>query len=133
MREFGLARTAVAVACALLTCAALAGCAGWGTAARSVLDRLVMPEQVVWARVPEPDAYAESYADATGAGTNYVYDVRAATAEGDLTEVRIVSFGGRASGEGWLKIRANGGSGSRYESVERGEVPEGALAALGAG
>lgn len=47
--------------------------AGWGSALRSIADRaLPNPEIAMWAPAPEPGSHASSYADATGAGANYV-------------------------------------------------------------
>ena len=53
--------------------------AGWGSALRSIADRVLPnPEIAMWAPAPEPGSHASSYADATGAGANYVYLVDAA-------------------------------------------------------
>ena len=47
--------------------------AGWGSALRSIADRVLPnPEIAMWAPAPEPGSNASSYADATGAGANYV-------------------------------------------------------------
>lgn len=88
--------------------------AGWGPALRSVADRVLPnPEVAMWAPAPEPGSHASSYADATGAGANYVYLVEA------------------ADGEGWLEIEARGGSGVRYRACDAAGVPEAARQALG--
>ena len=63
-------------------------------------------------------------------GTNYVYRVQGATADGSPVEVTLISYGGKTSGEGWLQIEAHGGSGVRYHSIDATEVPEAALDAL---
>ena len=43
--------------------------AGWGSALRSIADRVLPnPEIAMWAPAPEPGSHANSYADATGAG-----------------------------------------------------------------
>lgn len=127
-------RAAAPFACALCLAAlvALSGCSGgWGTVAQSCLDRLTPgPAVRTWAPTPSPESYADSYADATGAGTNYVYRVTAADAEGSVRELSLVSFGSKASGEGWLAIEAKGGSGLRYDAVEEDAVPAPARAAL---
>lgn len=104
---------------------------GWGAATQSVLDRL-MPNPVItmWAQVPEPDSYADSYSDATGAGTNYVYKIAAATERGDIRELTIISFGSKATGEGYLEIEAKGSSGVHYRGIDESDVPEGAMGAL---
>ena len=45
--------------------------AGWGSALRSITDRVLPnPEIAMWAPAPEPGSHASSYADATGAGAN---------------------------------------------------------------
>lgn len=57
--------------------------AGWGSALRSIADRVLPnPEIAMWAPAPEPGSHASSYADATGAGANYVYLVDAADDRG---------------------------------------------------
>ena len=125
---------ALIVAVALAT-AALSGCdgsGGWGPAFKSGADRLLpTPQRTVWACCPDPDSYSESYPDASGSYTNYVYDVEAATAAGERVEVTIVLFGRKASGRDWLEIDAKGTSGVHYDSVDEGDVPEAARDALG--
>lgn len=59
--------------------------AGWGSALRSIADRVLPnPEITMWAPAPEPGSHASSYADATGAGANYVYLVDAADDRGNV-------------------------------------------------
>lgn len=59
--------------------------AGWGSALRSIADRVLPnPEIAMWAPAPEPGSHASSYADATGAGTNSVYLVDAADDRGNV-------------------------------------------------
>lgn len=87
----------------------------------------------MWAHTPQPDASVDSYSDATGAGTNYVYEVDAVTEQGDHRELTIISFGGKATGEGYLEIDAKGGSGIRYRAVDEADVPERAKAVLQGG
>ena len=59
--------------------------AGWGPALRSIADRVLPnPEIAMWAPAPEPSSHASSYADATGAGANYVYLVDAADDRGNV-------------------------------------------------
>ena len=87
--------------------------AGWGSALRSVADRVLPnPEVAMWAPAPVPGSHASSYADATGAGANYVYLVEAADAEG------------------WLEIEARGGSGVRYRACNAAEAPAAVRGAL---
>ncbi len=122
---------ACALACALATCGGLAGCGGMGAVVRSGLDRIVPgPELTMYARSPDPDSFTDSYGDATGAGTNFVYLVPASDSAGNVRELQIICFGEKADGEGWLRIDAKGGTGVRYRGVEEGDVPEPARDAL---
>ena len=119
----------VAVVAAL--CAGAFARSGWGPALQSVLDRVLpIPSVQMWASAPEPDSFDGSYADATGAGENYVYRVRAAAADGTVRELTLISFGARSSGEGWLRIEARGGSAVHYWPADAAEVPDAAVAAL---
>ena len=100
--------------------------AGWGP------DRVLPnPEVAMWAPAPEPGSHASSYADATGAGANYVYLVDAADAEGNVRELQLIFFGRESDGEGWLEIEARGGSGVRYRACDADEAPAAARGALG--
>lgn len=119
----------------LAVCATLGGCAllgaGWGPALRSLADRVLpYPEVTMWACAPEPGTHAESYADATGAGTNYVYVVEAADADGATRELQLIYFGRESDGTGWLEVEARGGSGVHYRAVDAADVPEPARTAL---
>ncbi len=106
--------------------------AGWGPALRSVADRVLPnPEVAMWAPAPDPGSHAGSYADATGAGANYVYLVEAADAEGNVRELQLIFFGRESDGEGWLEIEARGGSGVRYRACDADEAPAAARGALG--
>ncbi len=128
-----IARAAVACALALAAAPSLSGCAGgWLAVGQNVIDR-VLPNPVVtmYARTPQPEEFVDSYADATGAGTNYVYRVDAVTEAGDHRELQLIYFGSQPDGEGFLAIDAKGGSGVRYRSVDEGELPAEALDALG--
>ena len=117
------------LAIALLVAGAIAGgnalaSTGWAPALRSVADRILpYPEVTMWAPAPEPGSHVSTYADATGAGSNYVYDVQAADANGDTRELQLIFFGGKPDGEGWLEIEARGGSGVRYRSCADSDVP----------
>lgn len=122
---------ACALACALATCGCLAGCGGMGAVVRSGLDRIVPgPELTMYARSPDPDSFTDSYGDATGAGCNFVYLIRASDSAGNVRELQIICFGEQADGEGWLRIDAKGGTGVRYRGIEEGDVPEPARRAL---
>lgn len=132
-RRLGAA-LALAVA-AVLASAMLQGCdGGWGPALKSGADRLLpTPRYTAWARSPDPDSYSDWYRDASGSYANYVYDVEAATREGERVTVTIILFGRKASGEGWIEIDAKGTSGVHYESVGEDEVPQPARDVLDSG
>lgn len=105
--------------------------AGWGSALRSTAERaLPNPEITMWAPAPEPGSHASSYADATGAGANYVYLVDAADDRGNVRELQLISFGRESDGEGWFEIEARGGSGVRYRACDADEAPAAARGAL---
>ena len=105
--------------------------AGWGPVLRSVTDRVLPnPEVAMWAPAPDPGSHASSYADATGAGANYVYLVEAADAEGNVRELQLIFFGRESDGEGWLEIEARGGSGVRYSVCDAAQAPAAARRAL---
>lgn len=128
------ALTTLAVSCVLVACLALAGCNGLGAAAKSVWNRVLpLPMETLYAATPQPDSYADAYADATGAGTNYVYDLLAADADGRTRTVETIVFGRKASGAGYLEITAKGDAGIRYNQVDEKSVPADALAALNMG
>lgn len=100
--------------------------AGWGSALRSIADRVLPnPEIAMWAPAPEPGSHASSYADATGAGANYVYLVDAADDRGNVRELQLIFFGRESDGEGWLEIEARGGSGVRYRACDCGRGARG--------
>ena len=100
--------------------------AGWGSALRSIADRVLPnPEIAMWAPAPEPGSHASSYADATGAGANYVYLVDAADDRGNVRELQLIFFGRESDGEGWLEIEARGGSGVRYRACNAAEGSRG--------
>ena len=77
--------------------------AGWGSALRSIADCVLSnPEIVMLAAAPGPGSHASSYADATGAGANYVYLVDAADDRGNVRELQPIFFGRESDSEGWL-------------------------------
>ncbi|HJG37791.1 hypothetical protein [Enorma phocaeensis] len=124
------ARAAVLLLPTLLACTLLTGCNGWGVAISSVFDRLFMPEETVWAHAPKPESYTETYTDATGTGTNYVYRVQGATADGTPAEITIIWYGRKAPGDGWLEIEAHGRTGDHYRSVDASDVPDAVMDVL---
>lgn len=105
--------------------------AGWGPALRSLADRVLpQPEVTMWAPAPSAGSHASAYADATGAGTNYVYLVEAADENGGTRNLQLIFFGGESSGVGWLEIETRGGSGVRHLPCDEGDVPRAAREAL---
>lgn len=137
MRRFPKALSiaiAVAVA-AVLIVASSKGCSGGSWMLQNVADRFLLPapQHTVWATSPPPGSHVDSYADASGSYTNYVYEVEAADANGTLFTVTIIYFGREASGEGWLEIDARGATGVHYHGVDESEVPQAARDVLGAG
>ena len=122
---------AVVIVACVVAAGALAACAGWGAAGKSLLDRLLPgPSATMWAQVPAPDAYSGTYSDATGAGTNYVYDLDAVAASGAHRSVTIISFGAKASGQGFLEIEVRGTSGIHYDVASEEEIPAAVREAL---
>ena len=106
--------------------------AGWGgSALRSIADR-VLPnlEIAMWAPTLGPGSHASFYADATGAGANYVYLVDEADDRGNVRELQLIFFGRESDGEGWLEIEARDGSGVRYRACDAAEAPAAARGAL---
>lgn len=102
-----------------------------GSALRSIADRVLPnPAIAMWAPAPAPGSHACSYADATGAGANYVYLVDAANDRGNVRELQLIFFGRESDGEGWLEIEARGGSGVRYRACDAAEAPAAARRAL---
>ena len=90
--------------------------AGWGSALRSIADRVLPnPEIAMWAPAPEPGSHASSYADATGAGANYVYLVDAADDRGNVRELQLIFFGRESDGEGssWAGMPCSTPAGGR--------------------
>lgn len=98
--------------------------AGGGSALRSIADRVLSNLEIaMWAPAPGPGSHASSYADATGAGANYVYLVDAADDRGNVRELQLIFFGRESDGEGWLGIEVRGGSGVRYHACDAAEAP----------
>lgn len=94
MRRKPLAAVLVLLSAALVLGGNALVDAGWGSALRSVADRVLPnPEVAMWAPAPDPGSHASSYADATGAGANYVYLVDAAD-DGAISESSSSSSSG---------------------------------------
>lgn len=130
-RGIGCAAALVLLAGVLLLGARALEGSGWGPALRSVADRaLPYPEETVWAAAPEPGSHVSTYADATGAGSNYVYLVDAADVNGNVRELQLIFFGRESDGAGWLEVEARNGSGVRYRSCDEADVPGAAREAL---
>ena len=88
MRRKPLAAVLALLSAALVLCGNTLLDAGWGSALRSITDRVLPnPEIAMWAPAPEPGSHASSYADATGSGANYVYLVDAA--DDDKVNIKI--------------------------------------------
>ena len=119
-------RKPLAAVLALLSAALVLG----GNALLDADRVLPNPEIAMWAPAPEPGSHASSYADATGAGANYVYLVDAADDRGNVRELQLIFFGRESDGEGWLEIEARGGSGVRYRACNAAEAPAAARGAL---
>ena len=106
--------------------------AGWGSALRSIADRVLPnPEIAMWAPAPEPGSHASSYADATGAGANYVYLVDAADDRGNVRELQLIFFGRESDGEGWLENRGARRLGRELPRVRRGRGARGCVQGSG--
>lgn len=130
MRRRPLAAMLVLLSAALVLGGNVLLDAGWGSALRSIADRVLPnPEIVMWAPAPEPGSHASSYADATG-GANYVYLVDAADDRGNVRELQLIFFGRESDSEAWLEIEVRGGSGVRYRACDAAEVPAAARRAL---
>lgn len=54
----------------------------------------------MWAPALGPGSHSSSYADATGAGANYVYLVDAADDRGNVRELQLIFFGRESDGGG---------------------------------
>lgn len=87
---------------------------------------------VAYASAPAPDAYFESYGDATGSGENYVYEVHAYDESGIEHKVNLISFGNKLDGEtgGCLKLAIKGSYVQSWELIAADAVPAAAARAL---
>lgn len=102
-----------------------------GSALRSIADRVLPDTEIaMWTPAPEPGSHASFYADATGAGANYVYLVDAADGRGNVRDLQLIFFGWESDGEGWLEIEARGGSGVRHRACDAAEAPAAARRTL---
>jgi hypothetical protein len=129
------ARPAVLLVLALAVALLASRCSapdGLGVVVCSVVDQVspLASARTLWARTPEPDGFVDSYANAAEDDDNYVYEVEGFDEEGEPHVVTIILFGRRASGEGYLRIEARGGSGEHYDRVPEDAVPTAVLEAL---
>lgn len=100
---------------------------------RMMIDRFspLSQTRTVWAAAPDPDGFASSYEDATGAYDNYLYLMEAVDERGEPCEVGLISFNGKLEEGGYLVIDARGFYAERYARVELDELPDAVAAALG--
>ena len=102
---------------------------------QGTIDRVnpLVTQVTAYASAPAPDAYFDSYADATGSGGNYVYEVRAFDKTGAEHKASLISFGGKLDGETdhCLKLLIKGSYVQRWKWVDADTVPAAAAAALG--
>ena len=102
---------------------------------QGTLDRVnpLATRVAAYAQAPEPDAWFDSYGDASGVGENYVYEVRAYDETGVERKANLISFGGELDGgeDGYLKLSVKGSYVQRWEYVAADAVPAAAAQALG--
>ncbi|MDO4589786.1 MAG: hypothetical protein Q4B35_00095 [Slackia sp.] len=119
---------------AAIVAVVLAGAAGswWITSSRdawlvkSLIDRVAPWEQteICYAKAPASTAYFDTYADATGAYENYVYEIDAVDASGAHRRVVLVSFGTMLENEGFIAMTVRATSAHAWEYIDDGSLPE---------
>lgn len=99
---------------------------------QGTLDRMnpLAIQVTAYARVPAPDDYVDSYADAAGGGENYVYEVRAYDEGGLERKASLISFGGVLDGGAgsYLKLSVKGSYVRHWEYVAADDIPDAARA-----
>lgn len=131
-----LVATIVIIAAATMGISSTSGVGLWFI--QGTFDRMnpFVDQVTVYARTPAPDAYFDSYADATGNGENYVYKVRAYDGNGIEYEANLISFGvklGAGSDDApqtHLKLSIRGSHVRRWEWIAADAVPAVAAKAL---
>lgn len=102
---------------------------------QGTLDRVnpLVAQATAYANAPAPDAYFDSYADASGSGENYVYEIRACDENGVEHKVNLISFGGKLDDEPdvRLKLLIKGSYVQRWKWVDADTLPAAAAQALG--
>ena len=102
---------------------------------QGTFDRVnpLVTQLVAYAQPPAPDAWFDSYEDASGGGENYVYEVCAYDENGAEHKANLTSFGGELDGgkDAYLKLSVKGSYIRRWEYVAADAVPAAAARALG--
>ena len=102
---------------------------------QGTLDRVnpLVAQVTAYANAPAPDAYFDSYADASGGGENYVYEIRACDENGVEHKANLISFGVELDGgeDGYLELSVKGSYVHRWEYVAADAIPAAAVRALG--
>lgn len=102
---------------------------------QGTIDRVnpLTVQATAYARMPDSDAYFDSYTDASGNGENYVYEIRVYDENGADHTVNLVSFGDKLDDEadGYLKLTVKGSYVRRWKPVGPDAVPAAATQALG--
>ena len=104
--------------------------AGWGSALRSIADRVLPnPEITMWRprRARQPRELLRRRH--RGGGELRLPGGRGGR-RGNVRELQLIFFGRESNGEGWLEIEARGGSGVRYRACDAAEAPAAARGAL---
>lgn len=105
--------------------------AGWGSALRSIADRMLPnPEITMWRPRPSPAATRAPTPTPPRRGrTTSTWWTRRTTGAMSESSSSSSSDGSRTA-RGWLEIEARGGSGVRYRACDAAEAPAAARGAL---